>query len=290
MLQNRRAYTALAGTLFAAFAMLAPNTASAQLGRLKKAVGDAAKDAAGVKPANNDAGTENFPITVDRLDAVIPTFEASIQASQREFALKTATAEYTKAHQAQQTCFENATKAMMAGGGVPMPNAQKAEQAAASSAATNSMMQRMLAAQQKQNFKQFVYLQDSVAVTSFMSSAIMMGLETKCGKPPYKPAAVVEAEAQHMATGGSAQSSGQFVAPAARAGMTNYQFGMLRERAALWALQQTGNAPVGNNKYSVFTKDEQAALEARGDRLKKLVPYFKEQPTRWTSWNDLAGW
>ncbi|MEP6780042.1 MAG: hypothetical protein ABJC26_09150 [Gemmatimonadaceae bacterium] len=290
MLHNRRISLGLAAVAFSAFALLSPNTASAQLGRLKKAVGDAAKDAAGAK--DKSSGTENFPITAERLDAVIATFEPAVLAAQRAATLKAATSEYEKARKAQEICFESASKALMANGGrPPTPTPEKIKQITAVSTTTSALMQRMGPAQQANHYREAAAIQDSMTVLSMSSSSIMMGLDSKCPKMPFKPAVMLDDDAMHMAGGGSSNQSTQLtVAPPARAGMTNYQFGMVRERAALWALQQTGNAPVGTNKYSVFTKDEQATLESRGDKLKKMVPFFKEQPTRWTGWSDLVNW
>ena len=122
----------------------------------------------------------------------------------------------------------------------------------------------------------------------------MYGLDGKCGAPVYMPSALLDESAATMTRAASGQqeyASNQVTVPAeARAGMTLQQFGMIRERAALWALQQTNNAPADNNKYSVFTAEEHAVLSAQGAKLKKWAPIFKDSPATWAGWGDIKSW
>ena len=290
MLHNRRHILGIAALAFSAATLMSPHTASAQLGRLKKAAADAAKEAAGVKP-KNESGTENFPITVERLDAVLATLEPAMLEAQRVMALKAATAVYDNTRKANEKCVNDATLALTAGGKAMVPSPAKMQQVAANGQVTVKMMQRLQPAIQAKRYREAAALQDSLALAGASTASMMFDLEPKCGKLPYKPAVMLDDEAINMARQGSGSTTNLVVVPPAnRAGMTMQQFGMVRERAALWALQQTGNAPVGNNKYSVFTTAEQSVLEARGDRLKKMAPFLKDQPARWTSWGELQTW
>lgn len=288
---NRRLHLATI-TALSAVALLSPANASAQLGRLKKAAADAAKEKVGVKesPAAAASGSSNFVITADRLSAVMAVMETSMARAERAAAARAVEADYNKRHKAFESCAE-AQLQTVAG---KMPPVDAVQKSAAITQQTSVLGQKLVPAQQAKRYREYVAMTDTLSALSMRSALVMYNLEAKCGAPVYMPAALVDAAAERMNrdNGGSSSNSsgGTDVASSERAGMTTQQFGMVRERMALWALQQTNNAPADNNKYGVFTGDEQAVLEAQGAKLKKWAPIFKDQPNTWATWGDLKSW
>ena len=281
-------FRAVALATIAACVALRPGTATAQLGKLKKTATDAAKEKVGVKTdAPAASGSENFVITADRLTAVMTQMEVGMERAAKAAAAKAVTAEYNAKHKAFETCVQTQMKTMQ----MQAPSTAGLQKAAAMNKQTSSMAQRVQSAQQGKRNREYIALTDSMSIGSVRSALVMYALETKC-PPAYMPPALVDDAAAKMdrmsqSDNGSREAA---ITPAQRAGMTTQQFGMVRERAALWALQQTNNAPADNNKYGVFTKDEQAVLEAQSARLKKWAPIFKESPSTWATWGDIKGW
>ncbi|MEP6834638.1 MAG: hypothetical protein ABJB74_14680 [Gemmatimonas sp.] len=280
----------LAFTTFAATVALLPNLASAQLGKLKKAATDAAKEKAGTKSETPAPASANFVITADRLAAVMTVMDASMEKAAKDAAAKAVVTDYNTKHKAYEKCIETQMQTLAG----KAPSVDGMQKAAAESQKTGALSQRMLAAQRANKYREVVALNDTMQIMSLRPTLIMYGLETKCGGPVYMPLAIVDDNAAKMASANGSQSNNianeVTVSPSARAGMTTQQFGMVRERAALWALQQTNNAPADNNKYSVFTADEQAVLSAQGAKLKKWAPIFKESPATWSGWGDIKAW
>jgi hypothetical protein len=208
----------------------------------------------------------------------------------KEAAAKAAQADYDKRRKTYDTCMEGQVKALS-----NSPPSMAAMQNAANIAdKTNGLTQRMTTAQQNKRWAQYVATSDTLQIAALQQTLTLYGVQSKCGAPVYMPPVLVAASADKMdrqSSGNYSEGDNQIVVPAAqRAGMTTYQFGMVRERAALWALQQTNNAPVGNNKHGVFTEEEQAVLEAQGAKLKKWAPIFKDSPSTWVSWGDIKNW
>ena len=69
--------------------------------------------------------------------------------------------------------------------------------------------------------------------------------------------------------------------------MSQQEFGMVRERAALWVLAQSNPSLA---KGAKFTPDEESALGAKGPQLKKMGPLFESNALRWSTWGDLKRW
>lgn len=271
------------------FAALVPGAAHAQLGKLKKAATEAAKDKAGIKKEDAPSAKEDFVITAERLDAVLAFVEPQAKKAEVAVAGAAAKKDYDASVKAFEKCLNGVTS-----GGMAIPTPEAAQRASAITQKVSSMSQRAQKALADKQYRTYVATSDTLNTMNFTATLIMLGAESKC-KLAYKPAAVVDAEAAETARQYAQGESGNgsslaSIAPSARAGMTYQQFGMVRERAALWSLQQTNNAPVGNSKYSVFTAAEQSVLDARGDRLKKLAPYFKGNNLPWLSWGDIANW
>lgn len=282
-------------TFVAAFAVglslaLAPSTATAQLGKLKKAAADAVKDKAGVKTddASANKSSEDFAITAERLDAVMIVFEETAKAYESEAAARSVKADYDKRRIAFETC---ATTGLQ--GGMVTPTNDGIQRSTIYTTLVSTMAGRAQTTLTAKKYREYLQIVDSTQVMSSMSAVTMFGLDAKC-KPAFKPAAILDEEAARMARANSGSSDNGAsvieVKTSTRAGLSNRQFGMVRERAALWALQQSGNAPVGNSKYQVFTAAEQAVLEAKAARLKAMAPFLKASPHHWLTWSDLSTW
>ncbi|MEO7997293.1 MAG: hypothetical protein ABI852_07600 [Gemmatimonadaceae bacterium] len=289
-MSNRRIHI-IAIAAISATAMLSPANASAQLGRLKKAAADAAKEKAGVKTdAPGTAASSNYVITADRLSAVMALMETSMAKAERVAAARAVEADYNKKKKAYESCAETQLQTVVG----KIPPVDAIQKSSAITQQSSALGQRLVAAQQAKKYREYIAMTDTMGISSMRSALVMFNLEAKCSAPPYMPAALVDAAADKMNRDNSGSngntSGGTVVASDERAGMTTQQYGMVRERMALWALQQTNNAPADNNKFGVFTADEHAVLEAQGAKLKKWAPIFKDQPNTWSTWGDLKSW
>lgn len=238
-------------TLSAALLLL-PSAAEAQFGKLKKLGGDIAKevgrDAAGLPPKKSDAapssGSSNssaakesadYSITAERLDAMMTALAPLADAARKEAAAKEVETAFKAKRGKWEGCIADAAKkatamsdAYLNGGGSTL--GEKSSEA----------MQRMVNAMQAGNKRKVAFLQDTVGVYTLELSALMTG--AKCGPPVYTPAAVIDANvAREAETGGEFDESGRrvggvVVPESARKGLTTRQFGMLRERVALYAM------------------------------------------------------
>jgi hypothetical protein len=269
--------------------------AQAQLGRLKKMGADLAKESVGLpakeepKAAATNAsasrGTDNL-ITAERLELVMTALAPMVERAKRESAARAARRDYEARHTPWKTCIETAAKKatsiseayLTKGGDIAVRSAE--------------LMQRQVAAQHAGRDLQAAYLADSAAVISFELSALMTG--AKCGPSVYMPAAVVaqEAERSAMQRGSyeideSGRAVGNVQVPeAVRKSLTTHQFGLLRERVALYALS-LDDASV---KLGAFTDAEKAALATRAAELRALAPFFRDGTMRWTTWRDVKSW
>ena len=287
MTKRARYLNTFAVAAIAAGISLLPNTAAAQLGKIKKAAADAAKEKAGVKAeAPATSGSENFTITADRLTAVIAQLETAMDRATKEAAAKAVTADYNTKRKNFETCVQTQMQSVQ----LTAPSTAGMQKAAAINQQAAGISQRLQSAQQGKRYREYIALTDTMTIGSMRSALMMYGVEAKC-PPAYMPPALVDDAAAKMDHATQADNGNEAtVPPAQRAGMTPRQFGMVRERTALWTLQQTNNAPADNNKFGVFTKDEQAVLEAQSAKLKKWAQLFKDSPSTWIGWGDIRGW
>jgi hypothetical protein len=278
--------------MLAAISLAAP-PASAQLGKLKKIGADAAKDAKdavnGKKPDGADAGggaRVDYTITEERATAVIAALQGVADAARKEQALADAKTAYDAKVKTFTTCAEKvATSGVMPdGAAMTSPKAQ------AMMTTMAQVNERAVRAQQANNYRSLVALQDSALVLQMLTSQMMF--KSSCTGMPYKPAILNDNEAAHM----QAQMAGTdlpsvrsdlVVAPDKRAGMTTGQFGRIREAIAIWTLQKTGQLPATAYK---FTEAEQAVLNGKAAQLAPLAPFFKSGTMTWISWGDIKAW
>ncbi len=280
--------------------------AEAQLGKLKKIGGDLAKEAGreadglpkGNKPAESSASSASsasskapvdYTITDERADLILAALAPAIEEARRESAAREVRASYDAKMQQLEKCAKTASQGMT---GYSQAYLDKAGPLTEKQAA---LMQRYGTAMQAGRKRDVLYMQDSAAVISYELITLMSG--AKCGKAPYKPAALIEAELAREAQsqsgaelGEDGRYSSKFEVPEpARKSLTPRQFGLMRERMALYALELT-RADASPPSFSNFSEGERATLGARAGQLKALAPFFRDGVLRWSTWGDLKGW
>lgn len=286
----------VAAALASGALLLVPATAHAQFGKLKKLGGEigkeVARDVAGLPPEKKDAGSSesarssrtsaDYAITAERVDIVITALAPLVELAKKEAAAKEVSAGFTKKRAAWEKCITDAGKNMTT------YSPEYLEKVGELTTKTSDLLQRHVSAVQAKRHRQAAFIEDSMTVFGNVQMALMSG--AKCGAPVYKPAAMIEAEVARK-TGdstGEVTESGrsQYSIPeSSRKGLAYYQFGVLRERIALFALGETGT-----HRLNTYTAEEQAALDARSAELKALAPYFRDGMLRWSNPGDLKSW
>lgn len=289
----------LAGAALAATA----TPAHAQLGKLKKLGTDAIKEAtkdkaaekAGVKepeaakPTASASGKKaDYSITAERLDVLLASLEPLVADAEKMAAGKKAEADYKAKKDAADACMQRASKMFN-----PMAmtmDEKKTARIEALSKQLEGVNQRSQAAMAKDDFKNAIALRDTSMVLTVMQGVMTIGANCTY---PYMPAAMIDAQAAMEKNNGARSSddsdgSGSFdPGPSARKLMSQQEFGMVRERAALWVLAQSNPSLA---KGAKFTPDEESALGAKGPQLKKMGPLFESNALRWSTWGDLKRW
>jgi hypothetical protein len=287
-MRRRIRYTALVAALVAT--TIPAQTADAQLGRLKKIGADIAKDAAGVPAVEQKkTASRDIVITAERLDAVLLALAPRIEAAKVEHDAKAASKEFETWQTTFNTCVETTAKAN------GMPSAEGLEAANKITMKMAPLMERMGKLAAGNDKRAYEYIQDTLRVLGSESQQLMFNAG-RCGKVRYTPTAIIEQKVAAASRRNTVvDESGirwDIEVPAdKRAGMSHYQFGMVRERMALYALIQEGVIPADKaGKDGVFSDAEKSALSARSADLKALAPLFKTGSMRWTSWGDITSW
>lgn len=304
-----RAYAMLRAVSLAGAFLLLASPAQAQFGKLKKIGADAIKDAAkdkmsgankkdstttatgarsgssaGSAAASSAAAKKNdFTLTEDRVALVLVSLESQVADAQKRDEAIRATRAYLLSKQALDSCMKLATKRV-----TPMAMSASAQKNSARISALDDQgraaSKRMSAAMEAGDMKKFAIISDTVNVLQMRSALLTMGATCKVD---FKPAALVE---QDVGNQDDDAPSGTFDPGATVTELLNrYEYGMLRERIALWALLQD-NPSLAKGKEGVFTPAEQAALTANAAAIKKLTPYFKSDAMIWKTWSDLKSW
>ncbi|MBK9978066.1 MAG: hypothetical protein IPP20_09055 [Gemmatimonadetes bacterium] len=286
-------------------ALSVASPAEAQIGsRLKKLGKDAMKDAAKAKvggsakdssaagsgsgAATGGAGGSNsakvdIAVTSDRVTMVMA---AIASVAERAKLLATANAEravYEPKRDSAMACVQGATS----NGAMPSQAGMQASRKM--SARQDGLSRRYNAALAANDRLKAVFLEDSLQVATHELTATMFGVAGKCGARPYAPPSLLRAMA------GANESGDDFntlvVTDPALSAMTRYQFGMVRERIALYAMSQAGLISAkAAGKEGVFTEEELAVLAARRDELVAMAPLFKGGTLTWSGSSDLRGW
>jgi len=287
--RSRRLSSALTSALTLALACAVPlSHAEAQLGRLKKAAEQAAKDAVGKKvdPAGATAtkagGDGSVEITTPRLESIIAALNTRLAQAQQIARGKALEAEFTPKKTAYEECLRKAAERMQAT--MTPPSAEGIEKMAELNVKATAYMQRYAAIiQDKSRQREVLLLQDSATALSMQGQALM--LNANCGPTLFTPTAVID---YRVAMQAANAEGGQWAVDAAhRSGMATWQFGRIRERVALWALIQAGFAKPNEGKFS---ESEHAALSAHAKELSAMAPLFRDGAMTWVTWGDLKEW
>lgn len=285
-----------------ALVLTAPSAHAQITNRLKKMAKDAAKNAvSGSKDsattkaaaatgasggsAASGAAKIDLSITADRVTMVLAALKPATEKAQVAAAARAERATYESKRDAVQACVQNSTN----GGAIPSQ---------ANMTAAQKLMDRQEALSKRYNaallgndLRKRAYLQDSLQVATHAYTATMFGSMAKCGPRPYAPASLVELEVMQERSGGDDGLRELTVEDPARSAMTRYQFGMVRERIALYAMGEAGLVPADKlGKEGLFTDDELAVLTSHRDELVKMAPLFKSNALTWSGTSDLRGW
>jgi hypothetical protein len=283
---------ALAGALGVA------TPAHAQLGKLKKMGADAIKDAAkdkvsDKKPDAKGTGSsassvkarETFPaLTEDKVALVVASLATAGKRAQIKAAAKAARPAHEARQKASNDCLNAAAEKvnpaqMMASA---QSNASKLQ---ALGKQQDALQKKTALAQQTKNTRLEVFTRDSLIVLGIRANFIQLSA-SHCTMD-FTPAAILEEEILEREDNGS---QGMFDPGAAVRGvLTHREFGLARERIALWGLMQDDPAMKGG-PAGIFSEEEVAALKANEADIRKLVPSFKAQTLAWVMWSDVKQW
>ncbi|WP_158514883.1 hypothetical protein [Gemmatimonas phototrophica] len=292
----------LAGTM-----VLCTTPAQAQFGKLKKIGADAIKDAAkdklstDKKPASTSTAGTAAPtarkeaatpvFTEDKVALLVISLAPQIKDAQLRDDAARANAAWVPKKKASDACIENASKTMN-----PMmiaTNAQKNEaRINAIQKQIESINKRMNAATQLKDVRSQLFLQDSSVTLTMRMAVLTYGISCQMD---FTPAPILEYQAverERMMREASGNESAEGFDPgsAVTGVMSNYEYGLLRERMALWALMQDNPALKDVGKAGTFTPEETAALTAHAADIKKMLPLFKSDALTWKTWSDLKSW
>lgn len=288
---------------------LCASSAEAQLGRLKKMGADAIKDAAkdklstdkkdaakpGATPASSATPaaaskpkSAGMPVLDDdRIALVLASLGPLVKEAQIRADAEAASRAYVEKKKIGDACVQQASKNVN-----PMAMAAAAQKNSARITAlqkqTEPMQRRLNKAVEDKDLRTQLYLQDSLSVLSMRSASLSMG--TTCIFE-FAPPAMLEARLLEMQDRSSSGDGGNFdPGEATRGVLSRYEYGILRERIALWALLQENPALKGLGKEGVFTAEEQAALGIHAAEIKKLTALFKSDAMIWKGWSDVRDW
>jgi len=137
-----------------------------------------------------------------------------------------------------------------------------------------------------ENRRVTAYAQDSMTTKQMQNTVLQMGLSCSF---EFTPAAVMETQVSTWGMSGDLPDPPSSVPAPARQTFSKYDFALLRERIALFALS-SADPTVKVGSQGVFTDEEKAALTARAAEIQKLQPYFKNGTLRWKGASDLSTW
>ncbi|MBK6485935.1 MAG: hypothetical protein IPF98_03495 [Gemmatimonadetes bacterium] len=291
----------LLGVIVLATAMPLEAQVSGRLKRLgKDALKNAAKDKVDGKDssatsasgattpakANASVAAVDFTITEERVSAVLVALGPAAERARSRMAANAERAPF----EARREKFEACLKQNVDVEAIPSAaNMTAAEKIGARNEALSKRVNKALA---DQDARAYTYAEDSARVGIQLGMATVYGATRTCGTPPYTPPALLEAAiAERTASTSGTSATDLQVADPALSLMTQTQFGMLRERIALFAMLKGGLVPDNKlGKEGVFTDAEVVVLEVHGAELIKLAPLFQGKALQWSGTADLRGW
>lgn len=281
------------------------STAQAQFGKLKKIGADAIKDKAKEKIAGKetpattkdgaaaDAGkvsSDSKPVAMtlnaSQLDLMLAALTPMAADAERKTQARILEAEHARKNILADKCMKDGTAAMVAAGKGPNISDAAKARARALSKEADRLSAVTMKSYETQDKRAGAFAQDSMTTLQMQSAALEMGLSCKF---EFTPPAVMETKVATYGMSGDLPEAESAVPAAARTTYTKYQFALLRERIALFALS-SADPTLKVGKEGVFTDEEKAALTARLAEIQKLQPYFKNGTLAWKGSGDLSKW
>ena len=281
------------------------SNAHAQFGKLKKMGADAIKDKAKEKMAGKDtpeatksgAAAEggksvaadskpvNMTLNASQLDLMLAALAPMAADAEQATQAVRMKSEHIAKRKAAEKCMQDGQVAMSAGR-MPTPTAAGKVRAKQLSKEAERLQLVSNAALTDGNRRAWAFAQDSSTAMQMQSTVLEIGF--KCDFA-ITPPAVMEREFGNYGNSGDLPAEQSAIPAIARSTFTKYQFSLLRERIALFALLSV-DPTLKAGKQGVFDDEERAALTARMADIQKLLPYFKNGTMRWTSAEDLSTW
>lgn len=248
--------------------------------------GATAPGAASASGATRQAAAVDYAITEERIAAVLVALGPAAERARVRMAANAERAPF----EARREKFDECLKPLIDAKAIP--SAANMTAAGKIGARNEALSERANKALADQDARTYTYAEDSARVGIQLGMATVYGATRTCGTPPYTPAALLEAIiVERMATTSGTSATDVQVADPAISLLTLTQFGMLRERIALFAMLKGGLVPDNKlGKEGVFTDAEVAVLEAHGAELVKLAPLFQGKALQWSGTADLRGW
>lgn len=280
--------------------------AQAQFGKLKKIGADAIKDKAKEKMAGKDAPVTtkdgvpstagkaaasdskpvNMTITAAQLDLMLAALTPMASDAEKKTQAKLLAAEHTRKTLIADKCLKDGTNAMIAARKGPNITDAAKTRARAMNTQAGRLSDVTMKSYETGDRRAGAFAQDSMTTLQMQINVLEMGLSCKF---EFTPPAVMETMVATFGMSGDLPEAESAIPAATRATFTKYQFALLRERIALFALSSADpTAKVG--KEGVFTDEERAALTARAAEIQKLTPYFKNGTLAWVGSGDLSKW
>ncbi|WP_309672371.1 hypothetical protein [Gemmatimonas sp.] len=279
--------------------------AHAQFGKLKKMGADAIKDKAKEKVAGKDtpeaaksgaavegskaAAADSKPVAMtlnaSQLDLMLAALAPMAADAEKATQANRMKSDHTAKRKAAEKCMQDGQVAMSAGR-MPAPTAAGQARSVQLSKEAERLQLVANAALTDGNRRTWAFAQDSAS--AMQMQAAVLGIGFKCDFA-ITPPAVMEREYGTYGMSGDLPVGQSSVPASARATFTKYQFSLLRERIALFALLSV-DPTLKAGKQGVFDDDERAALTARMADIQKLLPFFKNGTLRWKTEEDLSTW
>ncbi len=245
-------------------ASAAPATAASRGGASSSASGSASSSASSTR----QSGPTKLDITAERLDQFLVAMEPATAAAKE----RAAHAAAVKRRDSYDKCMGDAqakqTQAMMRGEAAGPTKAQQAEIERLSDHAS-ALVEQMIKAQQAGDTARTRQLAEESQANSERALILSNPMIGKlCGtQVPPRPGSLDETRLREMAM------------PRRIDGMSPAQFGLMRERVALYFL-----AP---EKVSTLTAEERAALDAKRPQLAPFIAAWKDGGMEWATWSDV---
>lgn len=282
------------------------SSAHAQFGKLKKIGADAIKDKAkekiagketpatskdgaaaeAGKAASGDSKPVAMTLNASQLDLMLAALTPMAADAEKKTQAKLLEAEHAKKNLLADKCMKDGTAAMVASRKAPIVTDAAKARARALSKEVERLSAVTMKSYETQDRRAGAFAQDSMNTLQMQSAVLEMGLSCKF---EFTPPAVMETKVATYGMSGDLPEAESAVPASARTTYTKYQFALLRERIALFALS-SADPSLKVGKEGVFTDEEKAALTARTAEIQKLLPYFKNGTLAWKGSGDLSKW